>query len=63
MTGLDPRLRGRLECPVCRGAFVEEVACLVCQRCQLAFPVLEGVPVLLPERAKRVKTAPKAKVG
>ena len=57
MTGLDPRLRGRLECPVCRGEFVEEVACLVCLKCELAFPVIDGVPILLPERAKKVRKA------
>lgn len=63
MSQLDSRLRGRLECPVCRGPFVEEVACLICSKCQLAFPIREGVPILLPERAKKVRTAGKGKVG
>ena len=63
MIGLDPRLRDRLECPVCGGPFVEEVASLVCPRCLLAFPIREGVPILLPERAKKVRTAQRDKVG
>jgi len=63
MNGLDSRLLGRLACPVCRGAFVEEVACLVCLRCRLAFPIREGVPILLPGRAKKVRTTEGDKVG
>ena len=63
MSSLDPRLRGRLECPVCGGPFVEEVASLICPECLLAFPIRDGVPVLLPERAKKVRTAQKGKVG
>ena len=63
LSGLDPRLRGRVACPVCMRAFDEGLACLICSQCALAFPIVDGVPILLPARAKKVSKAKAPKVG
>ena len=54
-------IRDLLACPKCRGALRDgvlgeksaqpEAEALVCGACGLAFPVEEGIPVLLIERA------------
>ena len=63
MKGLDPRLRGRIVCPVCQRVFDEQVACLACVDCGLEFPIVDGVPVLLPQRAKKLRKAKGPEVG
>ncbi|WP_396273766.1 Trm112 family protein [Granulicella aggregans] len=52
---LSGSLSGLLRCPVCKGPLsVEDVpaqqriSCLQCARC---YPVIDGLPVLIPERA------------
>ena len=57
MKRLDPRLVGRVCCPICSGEFEAREGFLDCCACQLAFPVLDGVPILLPARAKKRKKA------
>lgn len=52
MTTLDPRVRAILVCPICRGELDLEPAGLVCRSDQLLFPVVDGVPWMIPERAK-----------
>ncbi len=43
-----------LVCPVCRGPVrpEDEDSCLVCPACRVAYPVREGIPVMLPDAAK-----------
>jgi len=43
-----------LACPVCKAPLVENAAELICQqaKCGLAFPIREGIPVLLAEEAR-----------
>lgn len=45
-----------LVCPVCTGSLhVEEGARrLCCVRCRLAFPIREGIPVMLVSEAQRI---------
>lgn len=54
---LDPRLLEILACPQCRSALrVDDAAQeLVCtsQRCGLAYPVRDDIPVLLIDEARR----------
>ncbi|MGH8009638.1 MAG: methyltransferase domain-containing protein, partial [Candidatus Binatia bacterium] len=38
-----------LACPMCKGAVVRHDHTLVCAQCQRAYPILNGIPVLLPE--------------
>lgn len=50
---MDTRLLDILACPLCKGPlkFEREGARLVCRADRLAFPVREGVPVMLVEEA------------
>lgn len=50
---VDPRVRPLLVCPRCRGELVDEPGGLVCPACGVAWPVVDGVPWLIPERAVR----------
>lgn len=51
---MDPRLLDILACPVCKGPLVRHAAegALVCRADRLAFPVKDGVPVMLEEEAR-----------
>jgi len=48
-------IREILACPKCRGALRDEStvsgSALICDACGLSYPVEEGIPVLLIERA------------
>ena len=52
--GLDRRLLDILACPICKGPLVlhPELAVLVCRADRLAFPLRDGVPVMLEEEAR-----------
>jgi hypothetical protein len=46
----------QLACPACLGAlFLQEIQ-LVCKECGRAYPIVDGIPVLIVERAM---TAPR----
>lgn len=51
---IDPRLLEVLVCPVTRGPLVYDRAKgeLVSKAARLAYPVRDGVPVMLPEEAR-----------
>lgn len=53
-TGLDRRVLDILACPLCKGPLVWQSAeaVLVCRADRLAFPVRDGVPVMLEEEAR-----------
>ena len=53
---IDPWLLEKLVCPVTRGALVYDAvrAELVSETAALAYPIREGVPVLLAEAARRL---------
>jgi SAM-dependent methyltransferase len=42
-------MRGYLRCPACRGEILDEHSGLRCQRCALVFPVVDGIPALVPD--------------
>lgn len=48
-----PDLLEIMQCPSCGGALVERVdlSSLVCAQCGLAYPVRDGIPVMLIEEA------------
>lgn len=49
-----------LACPKCKGDLIEKGMFLVCKKCELAFPVLDGdVPDLLIEDAWPLEKAEK----
>ena len=51
---LDPRLLAILVCPVTRGAleYDREAGELVSRKAGLAYPVRDGIPIMLPEEAR-----------
>jgi len=51
---LDARLLEILACPLCKSPvrYLREAAVLVCRADRLAFPVIEGVPVMLEGEAR-----------
>jgi len=51
---LEARLLDILACPVCKGTlrYEREPALLVCRADRLAFPLRDGIPVLLEEEAR-----------
>ncbi len=55
--GLDPALLDIIVCPDCHGELAEAGADaapeLVCGGCGLAYPVRDGIPVLLVDEARR----------
>nr|WP_206740780.1 MULTISPECIES: Trm112 family protein [Euryhalocaulis] len=56
---MDPRLLEILVCPVTRGPLVydREAQELVSRKARLAYPIRDGVPVMLPEEARELTDA------
>ena len=46
----DPSVVGQLACPACLGDLRLEESKLVCAECGRAYPVLDGIPVLIAGR-------------
>ena len=53
MTDLDPALLEIIVCPACRADLDAAGEELVCQGCGLAYPVRDGIPVLLVDEARK----------
>ncbi|HKT71952.1 MAG TPA: Trm112 family protein [Steroidobacteraceae bacterium] len=53
---MDARLLEILACPICKGplTFQREAQVLVCRLDRLAYPVRDGVPVMLEEEARQL---------
>ncbi|MFZ9667764.1 MAG: Trm112 family protein [Steroidobacteraceae bacterium] len=51
---MEHRLLDILACPICKGPLVHhrEQQVLVCRADRLAFPIKDGIPVMLEEEAK-----------
>jgi uncharacterized protein YbaR (Trm112 family) len=49
---IDAGVLSLLACPVCRGELRVEAAGLVCVGCGRGYPVVDGIPVLIAERAE-----------
>ncbi len=58
--GVDPRLLELLVCPVTRGALVFDAArCeLVSNKARLAYPIRDGLPIMLESEARDLDTDP-----
>jgi len=46
---------GRLACPVCFGALAVTAERATCAACGRVFPVADGIPVLIAERAEKTR--------
>ena len=51
---LDNKLHDILACPLCKGPLQwhRDQECLVCRADRLAFPVRDGIPVMLEDEAR-----------
>ncbi|HIE06033.1 MAG TPA: Trm112 family protein [bacterium (Candidatus Stahlbacteria)] len=56
MRKLDPRLLKILVCPKCKGELKEGEDSLICHKCGLAYPIREGIPIMLISEAREIKT-------
>ena len=56
LTYVDPRLLEILVCPVTHGPLVydREAGELISQGAKLAYPIRDGVPIMLPEEARTI---------
>jgi uncharacterized protein YbaR (Trm112 family) len=55
--GVDPRLLEVLVCPVTRGVleYDRERGELISRSAKLAYPIRDGVPIMLPEEARKLE--------
>lgn len=53
---MDKNLLAILACPICKGELIYDSTNLelLCKFDRLAYPVMEGIPVMLASRARRV---------
>ncbi len=58
-SAIDPRLLEILVCPLCKGPLVHrrEAGELVCRADRLAFPIKDGIPVMLEDDARKLDPA------
>jgi len=59
---MDPKLLEILVCPLCKGPLLYRKAEgeLVCKADKLAFPIRDGIPVMLEEEARELKAGEEA---
>jgi uncharacterized protein len=53
---MDGKLLEVLACPLCKGPLVyrKAQAELVCKPCRLAYPIRDGIPVMLEDEARKL---------
>ena len=51
-----------LVCPKCKGEIRSTDEGLLCEKCQLLYPIRDGVPVMLIDVARRLENGDKGKV-
>jgi uncharacterized protein YbaR (Trm112 family) len=49
----DPTILGQLACPACYGDLRVEESSLVCANCGAVYLIVDGIPVLIVERAEK----------
>ena len=54
MNKIDKKLLDILVCPVSKGPIEQIRDELVCQTSKLAYPIKDGIPVMLPEEARNL---------
>ena len=52
---IDDELRAILVCPACKGDLVFEETRIICRACRKAYPIREGIPVMLVNEAEAWK--------
>lgn len=53
---MDPKLLDILVCPLCKGplAYNKEARELICKPDRIAFPIRDGIPVMLEDEARKL---------
>lgn len=53
---MDAKLLEILVCPVCKGPLVykKQQGELICKPCRLAYPIKDGIPVMLEDEARQL---------
>ena len=49
---IDDELRAILVCPACKGELLFEESRIICPACRKAYPIREGIPVMLVDEAE-----------
>lgn len=52
MNKIDQKLLDILVCPVSKGALEQVGDELICHKSKLAYPIKDGIPIMLPEEAR-----------
>lgn len=54
---MDPKLLDILVCPLCKGPLLyrRETQELICKADRLAYPIRDGIPVMLVDEARRLE--------
>ena len=55
MTSIDPKLMEVLVCPVSKKSLVQKGDELICKESKLAYPIRDGIPIMLPEEAREIE--------
>jgi uncharacterized protein YbaR (Trm112 family) len=51
---LDKKILDFIVCPKCKGDLKLEGEFLICQNCQLKYPIKDDIPILLIEEAQKI---------
>jgi len=54
----DPWVIAELACPACHVGLRAEASQLTCTACGRAYPIIDGIPVLIIERAEAASESP-----
>ena len=54
MTALDKKLLDILVCPVSKEPLEQVGNELICKKSKLAYPIQDGIPVMLPDEARKI---------
>ena len=54
MTVLDKKLLDILVCPVSKEPLEQVGNELICKKSKLAYPIKDGIPVMLPDKARKI---------
>jgi uncharacterized protein YbaR (Trm112 family) len=50
---MDPKLMAILVCPLCKAKLEKKNNELICTKCKLAYPIDDGIPVMLIDQARK----------
>jgi uncharacterized protein YbaR (Trm112 family) len=56
---VDKKLLAMLACPLCQGALLKKQAELICRFDRLAYPIRDGIPVMIDQEARILSTEEK----